>query len=701
MFNRPPGESTGVHPWGMTQFPASPAPHSTQRITRLTRRDIFDYLSGEGGPWWGQLDEIDFLGSLYDLNRLASTDSRFTKAREDITQHRVNNPLDWPDDWVFEYPQFQLLDGPDEVLLTFLARFVHPEVQPDADHSSQRVAKLNRLLGPDGWTLRAFKSISGRPVYAPAPAPATGPLVSLPLGDDDTGKLDLVLGQIYSLLDRDGEEVARDLLRPAVLMLRRDGGFYHPTPGDGWTDATYEAVLTVPSVLLPAFTEAVINAVWQRLEAVLARLQREDVQSLVVEGDMGPLPAVSPDWRTQTTEPDLPVLRRLRIGLLATEFDVMAQDFSDLEIRGQGLPYFYDTRRGRLITDFLLDDRPRVATLCNVTLINKDGILSPRVKLWKKDKTKAAKTAAMEAIPGTEAPQIVKALVDTSDVHESFWKVIRFLQSCVGLDIPESSLRLVVGDEAELARLLADQDRTTLLEAVRTAVGGALTEEDIRLISNRKSQLQRFRQLLTDPEYFERERQQTAGPEAVWQGLFEENPWIFGYGLNLVACEPLNDGKLERITTGANIFTGAGKRSDAVMRSKGFISSLLLCEIKTHLTPLLAGTPYRPPDVYQVSRDVVGAVAQVQKTAHKALRLVTGELHKLYEDDGAPTDIEISTARPRQVLVIGSLSEFTDRGSTNPEKITSFEQYRRSIQDVEVITFDELYERACFIVEDR
>ncbi|MFD7408762.1 Shedu anti-phage system protein SduA domain-containing protein [Streptomyces sp. NPDC059866] len=687
----------------MTQSAASPASHSnsTQRITTLTRRDIFDYLCGEGGPWWGRLDEIDFLGSLYDLDRLASTDSRFTTAREDIIQHRINNPLDWSDDWVFEYPQFQLLDGPDEVLLAFLARLVHPEVQPDVDHSSQRVAKLNRLLGPDGWTLRPFKFISGRPVYAPAPAPDTGPLVSLPLDDDDTGKLDLVLGQTYSLLDRDGEEVARDLLRPTVLTLRRDGGIYNPIPGDGWTDATYEAVLTVPSVLLPAFTEAVINAVWQRLEAVLTRLQREDVQSLVIEGDMGPLPAVSPDWRDQTAELDLPVLRRLRIGLLATEFDVTAQDFSDLEIRGQGLPYFYDTRRGRLITDFLLDDRPQVATLCHVTLINKDGVLSPRIKLWKKDKTKAAKTAAMEAIPGTEAPQIVKALVDTSDVHESFWKVIRFLQSCVGLDIPESSLRLVVGDEAELARLLADQDRTTLLEAVRTAVGGALTEEDIRLISNRKAQLQRFRNLLNDPDFFEQERGQVAGPEAVWQGFFEENPWIFGYGLTLVACGPYDDGKLERITTGANLFAGAGKRSDAVMRSKGFISSLLFCEIKTHLTSLLASAPYRVPDVYQVSKEVVGAVAQVQKTAYKAQQLVSGQLHRHFRDDGAPTGIEVSTVRPRQVLVIGRLSEFADRGSVNPEKITSFEQYRRSIQDVEVITFDELYERACFIVEDR
>jgi hypothetical protein len=58
----------------MTQFAASPAPQSTQRITTLTRRNIFDYLRGEGGPWWGRLDEIDFLGPLYDLDRLASTD---------------------------------------------------------------------------------------------------------------------------------------------------------------------------------------------------------------------------------------------------------------------------------------------------------------------------------------------------------------------------------------------------------------------------------------------------------------------------------------------------------------------------------------------------------------------------------------------------------------------------------------------------
>ncbi|MCG8915544.1 DUF4263 domain-containing protein [Actinokineospora sp. PR83] len=685
----------------MTPFAGSATPHDAPRITLLTRREIFDYLRGDGGPWWGRLDEIEFLEPLYDLDKLSSTDPRFKTARQDITQHRVVNPQDWPDDWVFDFPYFGLVDGSDEELLDFLVRVVHPEALPDVDQTLLRVEKLNYLLGADGWALRSFQFLSGRPIYTSTPVQATSLLASLPLHDDEVSKLDLVLGQTCALLDRDGEGMARDLVRASALTLRQDGGYYHPIPDDNWQAVTYEAVLTVPSVLLPVFTETVIGEIWQRLKTVLAHFEREDVQSLLILGQLEPLPRVSQDWRNEVTIPVLPGPEQFRIGPPRTEFDVTTQDFSDLEIRGRDFAYFYDTRRNCPVTEFRLDDRPQVATLCNVTLVNRDGLLTPRIKLWKKDKAKIARTVAMEMIPGIEISYYIKALVDTSDVHENFWRVIQFLQDCVELDFPQSKPRPNSSNESELTLLLAGQDRTKLLEAVRTAIGGSLTEKDIQLISNRKSQLQRFWRLLNDSEYFNQVRSQTAGPEAVWQALFEDNPWIFGYGLNLVACAPLTDGKLERITTGANIFTGAGKRSDAVMRSKGFISSLLLCEIKTHITPLLANTPYRAPDVYQVSKDVVGGVAQVQKTAHKALRLVTGELHRLYDDDGSATNIEISTARPRQVLVIGSLSEFADRNLANPEKVTSFEQYRQSIKDVEVITFDELYERACFIVKDQ
>ncbi|WP_406136010.1 hypothetical protein [Streptomyces sp. NBC_01089] len=280
--------------------------HSDQdnaaRITAVTRRDVFDLLRAAQGDWWGRLDEVALLGTLYDLDALPSTDSRHPTARGDIIQHRFNN-YDWEDDWVFEDPRFRLLDGPDEVLLAFLARLVHPEVRPDADEAARRVDELNRLLAADGWALRPRGSMSGRPIYAPFPESAVTPTIPLPLRDDDASKLDLVLGQTHHLLDDDGEGLARDLVRSAKLTLRRDGGYFHPMPNDNWTDATYEAVLAVDRAFVPEFTTAMVEAIWQRLETVLKLLEREDVQSLVVEAAVRPLPEITQDWRHQGSGP--------------------------------------------------------------------------------------------------------------------------------------------------------------------------------------------------------------------------------------------------------------------------------------------------------------------------------------------------------------------------------------------------------------
>ncbi|MET9660345.1 abortive infection family protein [Streptomyces sp. NPDC006510] len=137
-----------------------------RRITAVTRRDIFDYVRTEGGPWWGRMEEAAFLARLYDLELLPSTDSRYTTARGDIIQHRVNN-YDWDDDWVFDDSRFRLASGPDEVLLGFLAQMVHPVVQSDTERAAKIVSDLNSLLMPDGWMLRPHKQMSGRPVYAP------------------------------------------------------------------------------------------------------------------------------------------------------------------------------------------------------------------------------------------------------------------------------------------------------------------------------------------------------------------------------------------------------------------------------------------------------------------------------------------------------------------------------------------------------
>ena len=55
--------------------------------------------------------------------------------------------------------------------------------------------------------------------------------------------------------------------------------------------------------------------------------------------------------------------------------------------------------------------------------------------------------------------------------------------------------------------------------------------------------------------------------------------------------------------------------------------------------------------------------------------------------------------QPRSFLVIGSLSEFRVAQGINEEKYSSFEMFRRNVNAPEIITFDELYERAKYIVE--
>ena len=295
----------GCHPVRMASLPGTARakePGQSCDITPVTRRDVFDLLRAEKGPWWGRLDETEFLGQLYDLDALPSNDPRHATAREDIVRHRVAN-FDWADDWVFSDERFQLTHGPDQVLLDFLALMAHPLVRPDTEQAARLVAALNVLLAPDGWQLRTGSFMSGRPVYS-ASRSVSGPgrMIRLEIGDDDAGKLDIVLGQTHHLLGEDGDALAQGLIADATLALRRDGGYFHPIPDDNWTSATYEAVLTVAPEAATEFTPDVESRVWNALGAVLAHHGRDDVLSLVIARAIAPLPAVSADWRLHAVD---------------------------------------------------------------------------------------------------------------------------------------------------------------------------------------------------------------------------------------------------------------------------------------------------------------------------------------------------------------------------------------------------------------
>jgi hypothetical protein len=77
------------------------------------------------------------------------------------------------------------------------------------------------------------------------------------------------------------------------------------------------------------------------------------------------------------------------------------------------------------------------------------------------------------------------------------------------------------------------------------------------------------------------------------------------------------------------------------------------------------------------------------------------ELRKLTARDqrGDPTGEEAYNYAPKSFLVVGNLDQFVGDHGVNEEQHRSFELFRRNTATPEIITFDELYERARFIVQ--
>lgn len=133
-------------------------------ISRATRQAILDELSLSGISWSGRLEEPDFLARIYPMREMPSHDHRYRSAYRDVQQHRVYN-TDWQDDWVFTDARFQLVDGPDQVFLRFLAETVHPVVREDVGTAARLVAGYNEHLRLDGYELHETGQIAGRPVF--------------------------------------------------------------------------------------------------------------------------------------------------------------------------------------------------------------------------------------------------------------------------------------------------------------------------------------------------------------------------------------------------------------------------------------------------------------------------------------------------------------------------------------------------------
>lgn len=267
--------------------------------------------------------------------------------------------------------------------------------------------------------------------------------------------------------------------------------------------------------------------------------------------------------------------------------------------------------------------------------------------------------------------------------------LMEFLNAIAKLEIPHSGTFNVNLDKLRLVHL-PDADARKVLERnpelVAEFAKNRITSEDVVALAYRKQELKTFKEMLGQGDLYENE----------WQEFFERNKWIFGYGLAYVFTTGLNGEDLKGTIRGASRIK-PGKEPDGIMKTRAAVSALCLVEIKKSSTPLLKKSTYRS-GTWAPTAELTGAVAQSQENTRAALDEL--ETHHRFTDSyGDPTGEEVMAIQPRSFLVVGNLNEFTSERGTNVPRFRSFEDYRRNLHQPEIITFDELYERARFIVE--
>jgi hypothetical protein len=265
--------------------------------------------------------------------------------------------------------------------------------------------------------------------------------------------------------------------------------------------------------------------------------------------------------------------------------------------------------------------------------------------------------------------------------------ILQDLYGMAGQGLPRGDKTFEVVDY-EQAALLRDAKARRVLQELFSEVGEGVWSalEELRpgvmeTVALRKQHRQRLRAV----KLFQKHIDDPTAREEKWQRFFEDNDWIFGHGLDYRFLHRLQ----AQAHVGGAVMDGSGApKGDYLMATKARVGFTVLVEIKTPTTALL-GKRYRNK-AHEYGPDLAGGVSQLLAQCHQwAMEgsLVEKNREALLRD-------EIYTYQPKGILVIGNTSQLDDT-----DKRSTFELFRRSLNNPQIVTFDELLQRAELMVQ--
>lgn len=383
-------------------------------------------------------------------------------------------------------------------------------------------------------------------------------------------------------------------------------------------------------------------------------------------------------------------------------FDLTARELTEIEIKkGYDGSNCYITDKTNNYSGFILSNKKDTQTICEVVFFksSEKGLYIPRLTF---SKIKLSTNTLKES----KNPEKVRIAFDNSSEGLSeFWKMIGFLSNFKDLvDLGEFKRKFRVIGLDEVVLHLQDLGVAERINEIIKYTKSSGISPDI-FVKNilhvqREETLHDFKKLLDDSQFFEDYRQrhekQIKGPggESVWHHFLKNNIWLLGINLDVRFIEDFTD----EVSVGN---PDTENRDNPKVDLMGIADYTVLVELKTPTTNIFTKekTSNSRAGTWSFTQEFIEGFSQC--LSQKSFWDKESKGKDLIKNGNVLNQNHIRTVDPKIIYIVGCKSKELPTNSDSKDvhlKRDTFERFRRNNRNVEIITYDELYNRSAFIL---
>ncbi len=380
-------------------------------------------------------------------------------------------------------------------------------------------------------------------------------------------------------------------------------------------------------------------------------------------------------------------------------FNLVTGDLSKIEIKEN---YSHDNclirdkiSHSTYYKTFILDENSKTKIVCEVVFYPSSVTSKylPRLTFKKVDNQGLQKDIELKKDITIAFSKSEQALV--------FWKLIGFLNSFKDIvDTGEFDTSFGVYSKNKFIAEFETQTEKQKVEDIRTLINKAdIKETDIRsiLFEKRKHNLKAFLFLLknievqgkTSIEYYRDKFDVQPGDETIWHHFLKNNDWILGLNVDIKFIREFYDEQKVGIENSKSI---GSPKADLL----GVSDFTTLIELKHSETKIFKTVKSKGrANTWDFTSDFIEGVSQCLGQKFALDR--SYKTKDFLNEKGKILDKNLTlTIDPKTVFIIGNRKlEFPHNlENDNYTKSQTFELFRRNNRNVDIVTFDELFERA-------